>query len=497
MSRYVKLTTSNGILNIDNKPIALTANVNIHNNNIVTETIRATSTETSLSSNISTETSRAKSAELSLANNISKETSRATISEVILSSSISKETSRATISEVILSSSISTETSRATKSEGILSSSISTENVRASTLETQIINKIQSIIINAPTTLDTIGEVAIALSNNPSVVVSISSSIAIQTSKAISTETILSNSISSEVFLLSDLSFNGLIDITKTVAIQNEALISININIEASRATNIKNTISTNISNYNTSTIVPLKTSISNEISRAIRAETSLSSSLSLVNYNTKNIEYTTLTNVVGLEKNRALNFNKQPMLSYVPRSVDTDSNFETTDTDFGVLNYLGGTLRKSYWLKRNSEGASIVQGNDGGIGPIFNYIVVPPGLFYLGVEVLLQNTAGQIVYEQSLTLNQNDDTSEFNPTNINNFRRGLPGFHYRTLRNMRGDHLWADPGFVNSIVSLGGTVGPYASASKLYLKQFINIQWTPTTTNYYMKISYQLTRLG
>ena len=229
MSQYIKLTTTNSKLYVNSSEVGLNSLAINNGLQISAEIIRTQGVETILSNNISTEISRAESI------------------EPILSSNISNELSRTISSGTILSNNISTEISRGLSIGSILSSNISTEITRATTSENIIVSRIQNIVSGAPTTLDTIGEIAIALSNNPSIIDVVSTSISNETSRAILVENILSSNISTEVFLLSDLSFNSLISFESNRALTSQSLIIRDTSIEINRAVSTEIIISNTV----------------------------------------------------------------------------------------------------------------------------------------------------------------------------------------------------------------------------------------------------------
>ncbi len=337
MSQYSKITASNSILYNNNLALALNSGLE-SNNNLLTNRI---SSALSIENSISTTTLNKKNNSLNIERN--------------LSSSLYTKNSIAISKEYILSNSISTELSRATSYEIMLSNNISLETQRASTSETQIINKITNMIGTAPSNLDTIGEIAIALSNEPNIINIINSQISNEVSRAVSYEVILSNTLSNETIRTDSIQQNlsNIIQTESTRAINAENNLSSAITIQNTNATNAE----TSINNYRLS----VQTSISNNLSsilstesnRAIVSERALSSSLSIISNNTANIQ-------------NSVTFTSIPTLNYTPPEINT-----TTTTIFG-------SIKKILIYSIPTDGTNFNLGT----------INIPPGVWFLEAKI-------------------------------------------------------------------------------------------------------------
>ena len=138
--------------------------------------------------------------DLSLSTALSTEVSDRISGDASLSTALSTEISYRISAAPSFSTALSTETSQRVSGDLSLSTALSTETSQRVSGDTSLSTIIQNLIgTTTPSALDTLSEIAAALSNDPSFIFNLSSSLSIETVDRISGDVSLSTAISTEV----------------------------------------------------------------------------------------------------------------------------------------------------------------------------------------------------------------------------------------------------------------------------------------------------------
>ena len=193
--------------------------------------------------------------DLSLSTALSTEVSDRISGDASLSTALSTEISYRISAAPSFSTALSTETSQRVSGDLSLSTALSTETSQRVSGDTSLSTIIQNLIgTTTPSALDTLSEIAAALSNDPSFIFNLSTSLSIETSDRISGDTSLSTGLSTET----------------SNRISGDSSLSTALSTETS------NRISGDAS---------LSTALSTEITNRISGDASLSTAISVINY--------------------------------------------------------------------------------------------------------------------------------------------------------------------------------------------------------------------
>lgn len=132
------------------------------------EATRATNRENTIEINLNNEITRAKASEKTLTDNLSTEATRAKAAEKVLTDNLANETTRATNAEAILTNNLNTEINRAKAKENLIDTELANRYTKDKVYrKEEVLAKIEELIGTAPEVLDTFGEIATALGNDP------------------------------------------------------------------------------------------------------------------------------------------------------------------------------------------------------------------------------------------------------------------------------------------------------------------------------------------
>lgn len=157
----------------------LQTSVNATQEELNKEIDRATNRENTIESNLNKEIDRAKAKETDIANNLSTEVNRAKAAEKVLTDNLASELTRATNAEAILTNNLNTEINRAKAKEISIDTELANRYTKDKVYtKDEVLAKIEELIGTAPEVLDTFGEIATALGNDPNFATTITTMLA-------------------------------------------------------------------------------------------------------------------------------------------------------------------------------------------------------------------------------------------------------------------------------------------------------------------------------
>lgn len=215
-------------------------------NNLNQEITDRTNADTVITNNLNKEISDRASADTSITNSLNSEISRATGKEKEIADSLSNEVTRAKASEKELDDKIKAEVTRATAKETELTDAVTNISNNYATKQ-EVDDRIKGVIGTAPEALDTLGEIADALSKDNDAITAINGVLAGKAN-------------SSDVY-------------TKTEINSTVSGINSDIAAEVARAKSAEQTITGNLNN--------VSTEVANEVTRAKAKETEIANAIS------------------------------------------------------------------------------------------------------------------------------------------------------------------------------------------------------------------------